>query len=405
MNLAPANAQAHGSALARLIAGQVCLHACMAGMRMAAPLLALREGYSALAVGGLLALFALTQVFLALPAGRYADRHGLKRPVGFCVVAASLGAGMAAVYPVVAVLCLAALLTGGATGVASIALQRHVGRAARNAIELKKVFSWLAIGPAVSNFVGPLAAGLLIDHSGFRAAFALMALLPAISWVWIRHTVELAPVFIHPGALPGKAWDLLRAPLMRRLMLVNWLLSSCWDVHTFVVPVLGHERGLSASVIGAILGAFALAATAVRVLLPAFASQLHEWTVVTSAMVITALLFAVYPFMASALAMGVCSVLLGLALGSVQPMIMSTLHQITPQARHGEALGLRLMSLNASSVLMPLLFGTAGAVVGVTLVFWSVGLAVGAGARSAWLLRPAASGGADHAFANDQRNK
>ena len=41
----------------------------MAGMRMAAPLLALREGYSEAAVGVLLALFALTQVFLALPAG------------------------------------------------------------------------------------------------------------------------------------------------------------------------------------------------------------------------------------------------------------------------------------------------------------------------------------------------
>uniref|UniRef100_UPI0028AB30AA MFS transporter n=1 Tax=Diaphorobacter nitroreducens TaxID=164759 RepID=UPI0028AB30AA len=82
-------------ALARLIAGQICIHASMAGMRMAAPLLALREGYSAAAVGVLLALFALTQVFLALPAGRYADRHGLKRPVRHAVVAAVLGAGAA----------------------------------------------------------------------------------------------------------------------------------------------------------------------------------------------------------------------------------------------------------------------------------------------------------------------
>ncbi|MBF9266848.1 MFS transporter, partial [Paracidovorax cattleyae] len=73
------------TALARLIAGQICIHASMTGMRLAAPLLALREGYSAAAVGALLALFALTQVFLSLPAGRYADRHGLKRPVGWAV--------------------------------------------------------------------------------------------------------------------------------------------------------------------------------------------------------------------------------------------------------------------------------------------------------------------------------
>nr|WP_269813978.1 MFS transporter [Rhodoferax ferrireducens] len=388
MKLASTDTQTSRFALARLIAGQIFLHACMAGMRMAAPLLALREGFSALAVGFLLALFALTQVFLALPAGRYVDRHGLKRPVGLCVLAASVGAGLAVIYPVFAVLCLSALMTGGATGVASISLQRHVGRAAQDANELKKVFSWLAIGPAVSNFVGPLAAGLLIDHSGFRTAFLFMAVLPLATWFWVRHTIELPPVAGQQGKTPNKAWDLLREPLMRRLMLVNWLLSSCWDVHTFVVPVLGHERGFSASVIGAILGAFALAATFVRVLLPLFASRVREWVIVTSAMAITAVLFGAYPFMQSPLAMGVCSVLLGLALGSVQPMIMSTLHQITPEARHGEALGLRLMSINASSVLMPLLFGTAGAVVGVSVVFWTVGLAVGAGARPAWLLRP-----------------
>ncbi|MEY4363695.1 MAG: hypothetical protein RLZZ24_1047, partial [Pseudomonadota bacterium] len=36
----------------------------MTGMRMATPLMALRAGYSEAAVGVLLAMFALTQVFL-----------------------------------------------------------------------------------------------------------------------------------------------------------------------------------------------------------------------------------------------------------------------------------------------------------------------------------------------------
>ena len=40
--------------LARLIGAHICLHACMAGLRMAAPLLALKQGYSALAVGVLM---------------------------------------------------------------------------------------------------------------------------------------------------------------------------------------------------------------------------------------------------------------------------------------------------------------------------------------------------------------
>lgn len=181
-------------ALARLIAAHVFLHACMAGTRMAAPLLALRSGQSEAAVGVLLALFALTQVFLALPAGRFADRHGLKRPVGMSIIAATFGAGLAVVFPVFPVLCISALLTGGATGAASIALQRHVGRAAATPIELKQVFSWLALGPAVSNFIGPFAAGLVIDHGGFSLAFLLMALLPLVSWFWVRDAEELPPV-------------------------------------------------------------------------------------------------------------------------------------------------------------------------------------------------------------------
>ncbi len=373
--------------LMRLIVGHVCLHAAMAGMRLAAPLWALKEGHSAAAVGVLLALFALMQVFLALPAGRYADANGLKKPVGFAIILASSGALLATAMPHFAVLCIAALCTGGATGIASIALQRHVGRAAENPTQLKQVFSWLAIGPAVSNFLGPFTAGLLIDHAGFRAAFFLMALLPLATWFWIRNTQELPPVEVKKSDAPKRAWDLMREPMFRRLIWVNWLLSSCWDVHTFVVPILGHERGYSASVIGTILGAFAIAAAAVRVLLPLLAHSLREWAVVTVAMVMTALLFAVYPLMPTALSMGVVSVFLGFTLGCVQPMIMSTLHQITPEDRHGEALGLRLMAINGSSVLMPMLFGVAGAVVGVAGLFWVVGAAVGAGALLAAKLK------------------
>ena len=60
---------------------------------------------------------------------------------------------------------------------------------------------------------------------------------------------------------------------------------------------------------------------------------------------------------------------------------------MTPEARHGEALGLRLMAINASSVLMPMLFGSAGAVIGIAGVFWATGAMVGAGSPLAWLLK------------------
>lgn len=112
-------------------------------------------------------------------------------------------------------LCLAALLTGGASGAVVIAVQRHAGRVTHDAVALKKVFSWLAIGPAISNFIGPFSTGLLIDHAnfggegstmGYRVAFGLLALVPVLAWSWVRHTQELPPVRAPIGgrsSMPG----------------------------------------------------------------------------------------------------------------------------------------------------------------------------------------------------------
>jgi MFS family permease len=373
----------------RLVATQVCLHSAMAGFRMGAPLMALKQGYSPLAVGCLLALFAVSQVFLALPAGRLADRHGLHVPMRLAVLIASFGLGLSVLWPYFGVLCVSALMVGGASGLAVIALQRHAGRLAHGPTELREVFSWLAIGPSLSNFLGPLLVGVLIDRVSFQVAFLAMATLPWLAW-WLVRQVDRMPTVPSPDqALAPSSWAMFREPAFRRLMLINWVLSSCWDVHTFLVPVIGHERGLSATVIGAILGSFAVAATLIRLVMPWMASRLQEGRVVGSAMIVTSVLFVLYPLAHSAWLMAGLSVLLGFALGSVQPMIMSTLHQITPHAQHGQALALRSMAINASSVLMPLLFGTVGAWVGVGVVFWAVAGVVGGGAPAAFSIRTA----------------
>ena len=55
------------------------------------------------------------------------------------------------------------------------------------------------------------------------------------------------------------------------------------------------------------------------------------------------------------------SFVLGLALGSVQPMILAMLHQVTPAYRRGQALGLRMLCSNGASILMPASFGPLAA--------------------------------------------
>lgn len=370
--------------LPRLVAAQICIHGCLTGLRLAAPLWALRTYDSALIAGLLLALFAVSQVFIALPAGRYVDRHGLTRPIGISVLLACVGAVLAALHPAIYTLALGALLTGAASGLTIIALQRHIGHMARDGADRRRLFSWLAIGPSVSNVVGPMLAGIVIDAAGFRAAFAALALLPLLTWLAARGLAARAAHRPAVGGATGPAWQLFRRPRFAHLLFVNWLLSSSWDCYTFMVPVIGHHHGFSASAIGTILGVFASATAAVRVLMPWLGKRLRERQVLIAALATTALVFAIFPLMTNPPSMAICSIVLGLALGSVQPMIMSNLHQLVPPDRVGEAIALRLMVINASSVAMPLMLGSAGVVLGTSMVFWMVG---GAAAGGAWVAR------------------
>lgn len=373
-----------GRVLVALIVGQICLHSCMTGVRMAAPLQALREGHDAWVVGLLMGLFAAAPVLLALQAGRLADRRGYHHPMRIAVALTLLGGAVALAVTWVpertfAAMCVAAMLVGAGANVGMIAIQRTAGRHAGDATALKRVFSWLGLAPALANVVGPVLAGALIDLGGFRAAYAVLLVLPLAALAWARRVPREAPARRSPDAAALRAGDLWRTPGLRRLLAVNWLLSSSWDVHAFLVPVLGHERGFSASAIGLVLGVFAMSVAAVRLAIPLIAQHLREGQVLAGAMLWTAGVFALYPFANVAGWMGVLAAALGLSLGAVQPMIMTTLHQITPADRHGEAIALRSMTINLSSALMPLLFGALGALVGASALFWLMGAAVGAG--------------------------
>lgn len=374
---------------------QVCVWGAIAGTRLAVPLLALKQGHGPLVVGILVALFALTQVFLALPAGRFADRHGLRLPVTLAAAVAGAALCAAAALPALPMFCVAALATGAAACVTMIATQRHVGRAARGPVELNRAFSWLAIAPAAGNFVGAAGAGLLIDHAGpvhgdtmnYRYTFLAMAAFALVAWLVVLCMDEARTDPVERESVgtkdEGSRASLMRAPIFRRLLFANWLQGASWDLHNLAVPLLGHERGLSASTIGTIMGLFAVAAALVRIVLPTISKWVGEKQIITTSFLVTAGAMVAYSWCRSALAMGACSVLMGMALGSVQPLVMVLLHRTTPAARHGEALGLRTLFISASSTVLPLLLGAAGAVIGISGLFWIGGAVVALGTGSA----------------------
>ena len=127
---------------------------------------------------------------------------------------------------------------------------------------------------------------------------------------------------------------------------------------------------MSASEIGFVFAAFAIAATAVRLFIVGWASRIQEALMLRGAMAMAASVLVVYVWLPGLPGLMLGSALLGLALGSVQPMVLSMLHQVTPQDRQGQALGLRMTVTNAATVGMPMLYGLMSASITTAAPLW-----------------------------------
>ena len=130
-------------------------------------------------------------------------------------------------------------------------------------------------------------------------------------------------------------------------------------MHSFLVPVLGHERGFRPRRSAPVLGVFAVAVAVVRLVHPLIAQHLREGSAGGCMRCGRPACSRSLPVRARRLGDGPGR-RAGLALGAVQPMIIPRC-QLTPPDRHGEAIALRSMTINFSSALMPLLFSALGA--------------------------------------------
>ena len=362
-----------------VLCAQTLMLASFQGLKLAAPLYALSVGVSDGAVGALVALFAASQIFLAIPIGRYADKNGLHTPMAYAVVGSSGMLFIGALRPEILIISVVAVVLGAANCVTLIVMQRHVGRADLSDEARRNYFGWLAISPALSSSLGPLGAGLIIDlltpaegdYVAFQYCFLFLAVLSCASWAFTRKVVA-ARNLNAPAMQKSPSWELLRSANFRNILFINWLQSTVWDVHSFVVPVIGFKAGYSASTIGVILGGFAFAAAAIRLTLPMLSKRFSEKQIIACSCVVAVVVFSLYPFAYSPVLMFTCSAVLGAALGCVQPMILTMLVQVTPLHRQGEAFGIRLTALNASNFLVPIVAGSFSGLIGLSSIFWLV---------------------------------
>jgi MFS family permease len=370
-----------------LIGLGIANHVVLTGTRVAVSLEALRLGASTAVVGVLMALFAFLPMLCAVAAGRMSDRVGVRRPMLVGSIALALGAALPALLPGLPALFVSATVVGVSFMLFQVATQNATGEFG-GALARAHNFSLLALGYSISGFLGPLVAGITIDHGGFALAFALLAMIPLVP-IAVLGTHRLALPGPHPArseATKGSVLELVTHRKLRRVFLVNVLLAMGWDLHTIVIPIYGAKIGLSASQIGLILASFAAATFVVRFSMRWIVLRFTEHQVLTLALFIAAIVYLAFPLSTTAPTLMALSFALGLGLGMSQPMVMSLLHRHAPPGRMGEAAGVRMSLVQSMAVAVPLAFGALGATVGLTPVFWSVGACLATGG---WLTKRA----------------
>jgi MFS family permease len=362
----------------RLILLLAAGHVSFGGARLALSLQALQLHASALTVGLLMSLLMLVPAFICIHVGRWVDRAGYLRPTWVALAGVALGNAVAALLPSLAGLALASVLVGTSFMFAHVAVNNAIGHVA-GVQGRTRAFGLMAVGFSISALVGPLVAGAGIDRIGFRATFVLLGLVPVAVAPLLLHAPRIAREPGPPAAANGGVIELLRLPALRAVLLVSALISSGWDLFTFLVPLHGKHIGLSATAIGVVAGAFGVGSAAVRVALPWIIRRVGEWKLLGSALLLTAVGYFVFPFCTSVGTMLVLAVALGMVLGCGQPVVMSLVHVVAPPSRTGEAVGLRSAITSFGQTVLPLACGAFGAALGLLPLFWLVAGLLGCG--------------------------
>ena len=362
-------------------------HSTFAGTRVAVSLYALRLGETPFTVGALMALYSLLPMLFAVSIGRLTDRLGVRAPMlaGSVILAASAAIPFA--WPGLTALYWVSILVGSSFMLYHVAYQNIVGFIGRP--EDRPInFSMAALGFSISGFSGPMLAGLGIDHIGIANTFLVLSLLPLVPIAVLALDKVPLPRLPGHGAAPGekrRLADLFRHRELRRLFVVSGLLAMAWDLFNFAVPVYGSRVELSASEIGAVIGAFSGGTFAVRLLLPAISRRFSAWPLLVVSLVVAGSCFVLFPVFRSVAPLMAIGFVLGLGLGMSQPMVMSLMHNATPPGRVGEAVGVRITLVNMSQTGMPLLFGALGSALGTLApAFWATAALLLAGG---WVAR------------------
>jgi predicted MFS family arabinose efflux permease len=348
-------------------------------------LFALELGASQFYIGIMIAMYSLFPALLAVYAGKLSDRLGVRLPMLSGSVGIAFGLLLPWLAPTVPVLYVSAAMIGASHMLYNVATQNLVGSLGGPGAHTRN-FSNYALAMAIGSSVGPLAAGVSIDHLGHAASylqFAALPLIPALIMAGARNV----------GAGPRKKREeeqavitssLLHNRVLRGTLIGGAVATTGQDLFQFYMPIYGHAAGLSASAIGVVLAMSGIAAFVVRIWLPALVKRWGPDKVFTTCLYVSSFSFLLVPLFTDAFMLAMVSLVLGLGMGCAQPVTLMLIFSRAPEGRSGEALGVRVTINQVTHIVVPVIFGSLGSALGIAPVFIMNSLILGGGG---WLNR------------------
>ncbi len=366
-----------------IVATTVLNHVAFKGSKVLVSLYALELGANPLSVGLLFSLYSLFPLFLAFYAGRIADRFGARWPMFVGSLGLACGLLLPYLLPRLPALYASATLIGAFYIFYTVSAQHLIG-AFGGGHQRTRNFSIYSLGVGLTALLGPMISGFSIDLAGHRDTYLLLGLLPVAPIAFLLFVRGLPKGAAAPAPEHHRAMDLVRNVPLRRVLITAGIIETGLELFNFYLPIYGHSIGLSASMIGIIMGAFASAMLLMRSLMPMLAKRTSEEAVLYGSLSLAAATCLVFPFITNVYLLMTMSFVLGLGLGCCSPLSLIITYNRAPQGRAGEAMGMRQAVTKFTEVMVPIAFGTVGAAFGLAPAFWMDALLLAAGA---WIMK------------------
>jgi MFS family permease len=358
------------------------------------PLMSVDLGASPAMVGLLVSSGHVLPMLLAMRLGRVVDRIGSRRVLGFGAVGALFMPLAVVVAPTLPALALTQFVSGLFHVCLAVASQSLVARLGDERSH-ERNFAWYMTFLSVGQLGGPIAAGVLVDGFGYRVAFAALMLTSTVTLA----SVALIRRLSLPDGGSGSDRSMRSSGQIRRLTgnvgVQLAVLGSCGVLtaiavrQAFMPPYL-LENAFTATSIGTLLSLRALAAVAVRPVMPQIIRLLGGRARALIVMIVlVALGVGALGFTTSFAALALLSLLAGIGTGVGMPLSIVTIASHVEPHERATALALRLTVNRGAQLVTPFVMGVTIGLVGYGASFALTGVLLLAVGVIVWRLAPA----------------